>query len=179
MVDASSIAGAALIANASGDVPSATQRPFSLSIIYVTTGGVTGGVTTFQDSIQVPTDSDFICTRLMISSRSAASGANTYGKGLGYVAPGSTTTAGPADPGVLIQIRDSGTQGQGMFDRPTDARLVNGGDNGDGRLARPMLFKAGNSIAIEGTWIQTYASAINLHVVLFGYRDYSKPSQRR
>ena len=122
MSDVQSIAGAALLANASGDVPSATQRPFSLSVVITQSAAITGGTTTFQDSIQVPTDSDFICTRLMISWRSTVAGASTYGTGFAFIPSG---TAGPADPAVLLQVRDSGTQGQGMFDRPTDARLIN------------------------------------------------------
>lgn len=157
-----------LVANAQGFVASANQKPYHLTS-SITYSSAPSTSTTFQDSIVVPTDSDFICCAIKVMFRMTA----TTPGGVAYI------TNDSADPCVLTQIRDSGSQGQGLFDRPIDAVALQGVNEDLYRLFRPMLYRAGNTISIEGSFVRAPAYAGILTHVLYGYRDYTKPSTKR
>ena len=155
-----------LVANAQGYVASANQKPYHLTSIITYSSGPSVN-TTFQDSIVVPTDSDFVCCAIKVMWRTASSG------GVPYI------TNNSADPCVLTQIRDSGSQGQGLFDRPIDAVALAGVNEELYRLFRPVLYRGGNTISIEGSFARAPGAAGALTHVLYGYRDYTKPSTKR
>lgn len=155
-----------LVANAQGYVASANQKPYHISSV-ITYSSAPSQNTTFQDSIVVPTDSDFICCALKVLWRSSNSG------GIAFI------TNDSADACVLTQIRDSGSQGQGLFDRPIDSVALSGVNEELYRLYRPMLYKAGNTISVEGSFTRAPGVAGVLTHILYGFRDYTRPSSKR
>lgn len=159
-------------------IPAQNIRPFSILFTTTVSALAAKGTAFGPLTNQVPTDRDFVLCRLACGMRDDTTGV-VYQSG--SINTNSTGIDSDPDAPFTLQVRDSGSQGVGLFDQATDARLIANNIKGNGdRLIRPWLFKAGNTITVEGSTLKA-AAAINLQrisILLIGWADYSIPSRR-
>lgn len=161
------------LALALGVMPSSNQEPFTYSTTLRFDDAAAIG-STLTSQIQISADSDFVCTHIRVVARGDDSGRVLVIDDQ----DGTAEIGGMPDPGVLIQITESG-QNRVLHDRPVDAFAAYGFDGG--KLQRPKLFRASNSIGVELTLLKQAAAGLGFDVVVcfVGFKDYSKPGSRR
>lgn len=159
------------LALALGALPARNREPFVYSATINFDDAAAIG-TSRQGQIILSADSDFVCTHIRIGAR-----VDDTGRVLMLDdQDGTAEIGGWPDPGVLVQITESG-QNRVLHDRAVDARLAY---YGDGKLPVPKMFVATSTIGVELTVLKAAAAGtgFDVTVAFCGYKDYSRPSRR-